>query len=652
MKKNYVIVAAGLGLVQLALHSTAARAQDTSRVLNEVVVTATRSPKKLSEIGRVVTVISADEISRSQGKSLPQLLNTVPGITFSGAQNAPGISTSVFLRGASSGNTLILIDGFPANNAAAIDGSYDLNAFPVDQIDHIEILKGSGSTLYGSDAVAGVINIITKHPKGQGLKGNVLFTGGSYNTFKESAGLNGRLHNTGIAVNLSNTDSKGFAAATDTLGNGGFKKDGFHQRSASVNVDQQVSDKLVFNGNLQISHNTGDLPYGSFTDDKNFDYKNTFLFGGLGAKIQLPKGVLNFNVSQNTVHNNFVNLPPDNGETHQETRNIGRITNAEAVLTYNLGKYLYITSGAGYKHSNTSQYSLFEQPGYNPGPSTVGDDVAKNSISSVYTSLFFKSNIFHMELGGRYNHHSLAGNKFTYTINPSLYLADQFKIYGNVSSAFKAPSLYQLLSQYGNKNLKPEYTNSYEAGFDWEIINHTLAFSTSFYKRDARDVIYFFSESTPPYSSFYKNGTFQKDKGFETELKYHDRIVTASAWYAYATGKLTDENGLQSNNLFRRPKNTMGANITYQVVNNFSIGVIYKYTGDRGELTFDPATFAPKTINLKHYNLVDVHLQLQAAKNLSVFGDLNNLFNTKYTDWLGYNTRGINFMAGINYQIK
>ncbi|MBD1365949.1 TonB-dependent receptor [Mucilaginibacter sp. ZT4R22] len=652
MKKNYVIVAAGLGLVQLALHSTAALAQDTTRVLNGVVVTATRSPKKQSEIGRVVTIISAQQIERSQGRSLPQLLNTIPGITFSGAQNAPGIGTSVFLRGASSGNTLILIDGFPANNAASIDGSYDLNAFPLDQIDHIEVLKGSGSTLYGSDAVAGVINIITKHPQSQGLKGNLQFVGGSYGTFKEAAGLNGKLNKTGIAINLSNSDSKGFAAATDAPGTGNFTKDGFHQRSASVNVDQQITNKFALNGNLQVSRNNGNLPYGAFADDKNFDYKNTFVFGGLGAKIKLPKGLLNFNVSQNTVHNNFINLPPDNGGTHQETKNIGRITNAEAVLNYNLGKYFDITSGAGYKYSNTSQYSLFEQPGYTPGPSVIGAGLAHNSIGSVYTSLFFKSDIFHMELGGRYNRHSEFGNKFTYTINPSVLLADQFKIFGTVASAFKAPSLYQLVSQYGNSELKPEYTNSYEVGFDWEVVKNTMSFTTSFYKRNAKDVIYFFSESVPPYSSFYKNGTLQKDKGFETELKYHDKKLSASAWYAYVTGKLTNENGVQTNNLYRRPKSTFGAGISYQATNDFSFGVNYKHTGNSSDLTFDPITYAPVAVVLKQYNLVDLHLQYSATKELSFFGDVYNLLDTKYVDWLGYNTRRANFMLGANYRFK
>src|SRR5471030_862519 len=117
MKKNYVFVAAGLGLAQLALLSMAAQAQDTSRALNDVVVTASRSPKKLSDIGRVVTVITATDISHAQGKSLPELLNTVPGITFSGAENAPGISSAIYMRGSSTGNVLVLIDGFQANNA-------------------------------------------------------------------------------------------------------------------------------------------------------------------------------------------------------------------------------------------------------------------------------------------------------------------------------------------------------------------------------------------------------------------------------------------------------------------------------------------------------------------------------------------------------
>ncbi|HEY2583807.1 MAG TPA: TonB-dependent receptor [Mucilaginibacter sp.] len=642
MKKNYVIVAAGLGLVQLALFSTTAHAQDTTRVLNDVEVTATRSPKKLSEIGMVVEIISSQQIAQAQGKSLPQLLNTIPGITFSGAENAPGISSSLYLRGASTGNTLILIDGFPANNASAIDGSYDLNAFPLDQIDHIEILKGSGSTLYGSDAVAGVINIITKHPAGQGLKANVQASGGTYSTFNESAGLNGEINNTGIAVNLSHTDSKGFPAATDTTGKAGFKDDGFHQTSISVNLNQQITEKFSLNGNFQTSYNRGDLPLGAYQEDDTYTYNNTFLFGGIGAKLLLKKGTLIFNASQNNVWNNY-NDPPTtlNDSTRQDTKNKGRITNIEAILNYKPGKHFDLTSGADFKHSSTDQY--------NPPASVISSDSAHNSITSIYSSLFYKAGIFHMELGGRYNHHSKYGNNFTYTINPSIFLADQFKLFATIASAFKAPSLYQLSSQYGNPNLKPETTTSYEAGFDWELIKNTLSFNTAFYKNNTTDVIYFYTESVSPYA-FYKNGASQRDKGFESELKLNMDKLTASAYAAYVTGTLTDANGVVTNNLYRRPKNTCGANIYYQFIKSFSAGINYKYTGDRTDQNFN--TFPTTIVTLKHYNLVDAHLQFDVNKHISLFADLKNLFDEKYTDWLGYNTRGFNFMAGVKYQIN
>lgn len=639
MKKIY-LVAAGFVLAQSALFSTTAQAQDSTRVLNDVVVTATRSPKKQSEIGRVVTIITTDQITKSQGKTLPQLLNSVAGITFSGANNAPGISSSVFLRGASTGNTLILVDGFAVNNASSIDGSYDLNAFPLDQIERIEILKGSGSTLYGSDAVAGVINIITKHAKTQGLKASLQASGGTYSTFNEAANLIGNINKTGIAISLSNTDSKGFAAATDTTGKGNFKKDPFHQRSASVNLTQQVSDSFSLNGNFQGTYNKGNLPYGAFTDDANYTYNNTFLFGGIGGNLKLDRGALKFNISQNSVKNNYNDAAnPANFNTASYQKNTGNITNADIVLNYDINKYLSIVSGESFRYFNTTQRSTYD---------TLKN--LRNSSNSIYMSLFLKTGIFHMELGGRSNFDSKYGTNFTYTINPSLYIADQFKLFGTIGSAFKAPSLYQLFSQYGNVDLKPETTTSYEAGFDWQLIKNMLSFNTVFYKYDAKDVIYFKSLPSPPYG-VYENGAFQKDKGFESTLSLNLDKLNASAYLAYVTGKQTDAAGKETNNLYRRPKNTLGLAVSYQFCDSFSAGINYKYTGARTDVKFNP-DFTSRVVTLKHYNLVDAHLQYTVSKRIGLFADLNNLFDEKYVDWVGYNTRGFNFMAGIKYQVN
>jgi vitamin B12 transporter len=109
---------------------------------------------------------------------------------------------------------------------------------------------------------------------------------------------------------------------------------------------------------------------------------------------------------------------------------------------------------------------------------------------------------------------------------------------------------------------------------------------------------------------------------------------------------------VQTNNLYRRPKSTFGAGVSYQATNDFSFGVNYKHTGNSSDLTFDPVTFAPVVVTLKQYNLVDLHLQYSATKELSFFGDVYNLLDVKYVDWLGYNTRRANFMLGANYRFK
>ncbi|MCJ8209692.1 TonB-dependent receptor [Mucilaginibacter sp. RS28] len=650
MNKNFIRVAASLGFAQLVLQAAAVHAQDTTRTLKDVVVTASRSPKKQSEIGRVVTTITAAEIARSQGKTLPELINTVPGIMYSGAQNMQGQSSDIYLRGASAGNTLILVDGFPVNDASSIAGNYDLNAFPVNEIDHIEILKGSGSTLYGSDAVAGVINIITKHATGQGLKATGQFVGGSYKTFQEAVGLNGKLNKTGIALNVSNTDSKGFSVATDKDLTGTFDNDSFHQRSISLNLSQPVSNNFVLRGNLQYSRNTGDNDYDAFVDDKDYTYKRTYLNGGLGATWTLQQGALNLNVSQNNVRNKFQNLPGDNFNTYQLTNNLGKITNAEAVFNYKFNQYLDITSGAGYKYSSSNQYGEYRTTGYTPKPSVLSADSAHTAIGSVYTSLFFSYDVFHLEVGGRYNNHNKYGSNFTYTINPSFYLFNRLKVFGTLATAFKAPSLYQLYSQYGNIDLKPEKTTgSYEAGLDLGIVKNVLSFNTVFYKRSIEDVIAFYTDPKT-FASYYVNANRQNDKGFESELTFKLSNITASAYAAYVVGRQTDATGKDTRNLYRRPKNTYGATLGIQVTNQFSFGFNYKYTGDRRDNDF--TVYPSQIITLKHYNLLDLHLQADPCPRLTIFADLKNILDENYFDWYGYNTRRFNAAAGVKYQFN
>ena len=137
--------------------------QDTvRRSLDEVVVTATKYPVKQALTGKVLDVITHEQLEKSGGKQLGEVLNTQAGIVVAGAQNNLGTGQSIYIQGAEAGKTLILIDGIPAYDPSGTSTNFDLNLVNTDEVERIEILKGSQSTLYGSDAVAGVINIITK----------------------------------------------------------------------------------------------------------------------------------------------------------------------------------------------------------------------------------------------------------------------------------------------------------------------------------------------------------------------------------------------------------------------------------------------------------------------------------------------------------
>ena len=153
-----IVLAASIGNYSLAQDSLPAKA------LDEVTVTATKFPSKASQTGKVQTIITRQQLERAGGKDLTQILHEQSGFFISGT-NTPGKDKTVYLRGAKGEHTLITINGVPVYDASGVTSAFDLRSIPVDNIERIEILKGSQSTLYGSDAVAGVINIITKEPR-------------------------------------------------------------------------------------------------------------------------------------------------------------------------------------------------------------------------------------------------------------------------------------------------------------------------------------------------------------------------------------------------------------------------------------------------------------------------------------------------------
>src|SRR5215203_6504758 len=182
MRKIFAVTAL---LISSQLVAQTTSEEDSSKTLDRVIITATKYPTKQSNTGKLVSVVTREQIERSAGKDLAQVLNEQTGLTVSGSYSNPGKDKSIFFRGASSNYTLLLLDGIPLNDPSGTGGTFDIRLIPLEQIERIEILKGSQSTLYGSNAIAGVINIISKKPTSTQTTGNGLLSYGSYIVLKE-----------------------------------------------------------------------------------------------------------------------------------------------------------------------------------------------------------------------------------------------------------------------------------------------------------------------------------------------------------------------------------------------------------------------------------------------------------------------------------
>ncbi|MBS1542021.1 MAG: TonB-dependent receptor, partial [Bacteroidetes bacterium] len=264
-----------------------ARAQQDSlaaRQLEEVVVTATKFPKNLSETGKVLLIIDEEQLRRGAGKDIAQLLNEQAGVVINGANSNPGKDKAVYLRGASTQYTLILIDGVPVTDPSGIGGAFDLRLLPLDQIERIEVLKGSQSTLYGTDAVAGVINLITKKKQDQRLSGIAGMAGGSYGSMKGNVSLAGNAGKWDYCFGYSGFRSDGISEAKDPGNTGTFDNDGFTQHSFQASAGFQATRTFVLRPSFRYNTFDGRYDEGPFTDSKINSFQTRLINAALTSQ--------------------------------------------------------------------------------------------------------------------------------------------------------------------------------------------------------------------------------------------------------------------------------------------------------------------------------------------------------------------------------
>lgn len=646
MKRHFFVLAAVIISNQL-------KAQQDTTLLNEVVITTNKYPKKQSETGKVVTTITREQLERSGGKTLPEILNSVTGTVIIGANNALGTNQTVSIRGASAGNVLILLDGIPVNDPSVITNYFDLNFLTTDQVEKIEILKGGQSTLYGSDAVGGVINIISKKAVAKKLNVYGAFSGGSFNTLRQNIGINGRGNKSDYSLNYTHLSNDGFSAAFDSSGSAGFDRDGFNQHVITGRTGFAASKTIRISLSGSYSNYQTDIDASAYTDDRDFTSEsNNIQFGG-GLLHHFSNGSIHLNYNYNRIERSYLDDSSHKSNLfafYSKSNYIGRTHYAELYGNWRLSQW-EILAGTDFRSNNTDQwywstgiFGPFNQPVLN----------ARAKQISPYASVVYKGKGLNVELGGRFNEHSAYGSNFTFTFNPSFLVKNKAKVFANLYSAFKAPTLYQLFDAYaGNASLLPEKGIIGEAGAELLSGKPVSARIVGFYRKTTDAIVYTFNPSG--FQSKYLNASKQINNGIEAELSYAKNIFSISANYTYTNGKTTslyDGTGSPLGkdtsyfNLYRIPKHAFNLTAGIRFSKEFFVSTHFRSISKREEFIYGSS---PETID--GYAIVDLYGEYKFGKAIRVFVDLKNITNKVYFDIPGYNARKFNFITGLSFQL-
>ncbi|MFN8307640.1 MAG: TonB-dependent receptor [Ferruginibacter sp.] len=642
MKQFLFLLAAVISGNQLqAQHDT------TAKTLDETVVTASKVPVKQSQTGKVVTVIGKEQLDRSAGKTVAQVLTEQAGVTINGAYNAPGSVQTTFVRGGSSGRTLILIDGIPVSDPSMINNEFDLNMFSIHDVERIEICKGAQSTLYGSDAIAGVINIITvKKDVTKVINVKATASYGSKNTFRGNLQLFGKAGKLSYTARYANLTTGGFSSAYDSTGSTDYDRDGYRGNVMNAAVQYLVISSLQLKTFVQYSRYKADIDAGVFADENDYTISNSYLNAGGGAFFK--KGIVSVtaNYQFGEMKRRYLNDSTDKPgfTSYENNRYSARTQYLELYSNIEAAKWLTVLAGADYRRASMRQ-KYYSESFFGPYDPPAFDSALHQT--SFYSSFFFHfpDKKLNIEIGGRTNKHSRYGSNSTFTFNPSFRITKNWRVFGSIASGFKAPSIYQVFDAFsGNPDLEPEKSVNYELGVQQS--HQTISSRVVYFHRDIRNGIDY------DYVNFkYFNFVKQQVDGVELELLVRPvKKLTITANYTYIGGDEKTQSRKSTNDttynyLLRRPKSSFNLNTGYQFTKGLYAAISARAVGDR----YDVGGYQKEDVLLENYFLLGLYAEYNWKDRFRFFLDAQNLTNTRFFDLRGYNSIPFLVNAGVTF---
>lgn len=601
-------------LTMLASAPTAVFAQESANTeageLEDIVVTATRRSQPISNIGASISVIAEEALERGQYSFVLDALQTLPGVAIN--QNGGfGGQATVGIRGASTAQTVILIDGVQMNDVSSPGGAFNFGTLDPAGIERIEVLRGPQAVLYGSDAIGGVVNIITKTGGGETIS-SAFAEYGAYDTYRGGATVSGGSEAFGYNLTGSAIKTDGISKADEADGNS--EADGHESYTLRGRVTSELSDTVRIEA--FGSYNDSETDTDSFgpVDGPDQAFSEDYLVGGrlhadmMGGKLTNTLSVEYSGIDRKSV-SAFGTFPGK-----------GRRFNLDYLGVYSVSEAVTFTAGA--QHENVKAESASTE---------------SFNIDSLFGMVSYDKDGLSLSAGFRFDDHESYGSTGNGQLRASYRFADSgTRLFANWGEGFKAPSVFQLTYVCGfcgltepNTALRPERSKAWEAGLEQRFMDDRAKVTVTYFDQDIEDLIDF------SFTAGYDNLDDARLKGLELGL---DVALTEAASFTANYTFTSAKDAVTDTQLIRRPKNQFYAALDLALGERVTTNLSVTHNGselDTGNRTVDAWT------------RVDLRAAYRVSEKIELYGRIENLFDAQYQQVLGYGTPGISSFFGV-----
>ena len=590
------------------VYSQAKSQQIKAHSLETIQVKAVRSSANIYQTGSSIDVITSDEIFNKGYSFVSEALESLGGINVS-QSGAFGGTSYVRIRGASSGQTLVLIDGVKANDASSPDGAFDFSNLQTFNIERIEVLKGSQSTLWGSDAIGGLINIVTKDFQ-MGPKYNFFIETGSHETLKLGANIYFSNNENNFQISAFEHKSKGISKAEENDGN--FEKDGFGSRSFLFKGKLNLYD-ITYSTNINYSESDIDFDsYGFITGVKDGDEnaKSNHLNWTMSVKKSVLEGKLDsiLTYARSSIDRKY-SLNGRQNFSAEGKRDFIRYTG-----NYSFSPTNFLTFGLEKEETKV-----------------LTDSISTKSLFLLYELKPLKK--LGISLGLRSDKKNNDSKKNTMKITGFYDLGNDWFFRSNWGEGFKLPTIFQSTffccgAVTANKSIKPESSEGYEVGFEYTSKDKGVTFGITYFNQDIINQIDF-SFALGVYENIKRVST----EGFELNLGYNkSENFNISGSYSFLEAK--DSLGVS---LIRIPKSKASIDFSYTISSDSRFFFQINYNGREKDTR----------VTLEEWIRADLTFIQNLKNDLVFFTKIKNIFNESYQDIYGYGTEGTSVYLGV-----